>query len=101
MFGDADLKRLTFIRRCRDFGFPIDQVRDLVTVMEDPGRSCTDMRDLAQTQLASVRNRVEELRALEASLRDLVIDCNARCAGGPGPACVIIDDLAAGGCRRG
>jgi DNA-binding transcriptional MerR regulator len=99
MFGDADLKRLTFIRRCRDFGFPIDQVRDLVTVMEDPGRSCTDMRDLAQTQLASVRSRLEELRALEVSLSELVVGCTARCAGGPGPDCVIIDDLSASGCR--
>lgn len=95
-FGEADLKRLTFIRRCRDFGFPIEQVRDLVTVMQDPGRSCTDMRDMAQSQLVSVRSRLEELRALEVSLSELVGDCSARCEGGPGPDCVMIDDLAGG-----
>jgi DNA-binding transcriptional MerR regulator len=100
VYGDADLKRLTFIRRCRDFGFPIEQVRDLVAVIEDADRSCTEVRDLARDQLLSVRSRLEELRELEASLSHLVADCEARCAGGPGPDCVILEDMAAsaGGC---
>lgn len=100
VYGEADLKRLTFIRRCRDFGFPIEQVRDLVAVIEDADRSCTEVRDVARDQLASVRVRMAELRELEASLSLLVTDCEARCAGGPGPACVILEDLAepVGGC---
>lgn len=101
VYGEADLKRLTFIRRCRDFGFPIEQVRELVSVIEDADRSCTDVRDLAQAQLVSVRARMDELRELEASLTEFVVDCNARCAGGPGPECVILEDMASrsgGGC---
>ncbi|WP_251031424.1 MerR family transcriptional regulator [Paraburkholderia strydomiana] len=34
-YQDSDLKRLTFIKRCRDFGFPIEQVRELVRLFED------------------------------------------------------------------
>lgn len=97
VYGEADLQRLTFIRRCRDFGFPIEQVRELVSVTENADRSCNEVRDLARDQLAAVRARMEELRELEASLSVLVTDCEARCAGGPGPDCVILEDLSAPG----
>ena len=94
-YGAADLRRLTFIRRCRDFGFPIEQVRSLVGVIEDQNRSCLEVRDLANGHLESVRSKLEELKALEASLKQLVVDCDEACVGGPGPDCVILEDLAA------
>jgi len=94
-YGDDDVKRLTFIRRCRDFGFPIEQVRDLASLMQDAGRSCTDARDLAQQHLVAVRTKLIELKALERSIAGFVESCDATCAGGPGPDCVILEDLAA------
>ena len=94
-YGDDDVKRLTFIRRCRDFGFPIEQVRDLAALMQDPGRSCTDARDLAQQHLVAVRAKLTELKALERSIAGFVESCDATCAGGPGPDCVILEDLGA------
>lgn len=92
-YGEADLKRLTFIRRCRQFGFPIEQVRGLVDLLDNADRSCLDARDLARDQLIAVRGKLDELRALETSLASLVLDCEAVCAGGPGPECVILEDL--------
>lgn len=92
-YGAADLKRLLFIRRCREFGFPIEQVRSLASLLEDKGRSCLEARDIARTHLDAVRGKLKELRELEKSLAAFVQDCNALCAGGPGPDCVILDDL--------
>jgi DNA-binding transcriptional MerR regulator len=92
-YGEADLKRLLFIRRCRDFGFPIEQVRTLVSLLDDSGRSCLEARDIAQTHLDEVRLKLKELRELEKSLAAFVRECDARCVGGPGPDCVILDDL--------
>jgi DNA-binding transcriptional MerR regulator len=93
-YGPADLRRLTFIRRCRDFGFPIEQVRSLVDLLENADRSCTEARDLARDNLGVVQAKLEELQALEASLVQLVNDCETACVGGPGPSCVILEDLA-------
>lgn len=93
VYGDADLRRLTFIRRCRDFGFPIEQVRSLVDLLENGDRSCVEARDLAQDNLDAVRAKLKDLQALEASLMQLVNDCEAACVGGPGPDCVILEDL--------
>src|SRR5207249_8147119 len=65
VYGEEDAKRLTFIRRCRDFGFPIEQVRSLVALLDDPTRSCMEARDLAREHFAAVQARVEDLRSLE------------------------------------
>jgi DNA-binding transcriptional MerR regulator len=96
VYDDADVKRLTFIRRCRDFGFPIEQVRSLVGLVQDPQSSCLHARDLAQAHLAAVRAKMAELRALERSIAAFVVNCDASCAGGPGPDCVILEDLSCG-----
>src|SRR5438045_3766697 len=87
IYGEADRRRLTFIRRCRDFGFSIEQVRELVALVGSSDRDCTAARDLAQEHLAEVRRKLKELRALERSMKQFVEDCNAQCAGGPARAC--------------
>ena len=96
VYGDADVKRLTFIRRCREFGFSIDQVRSLVALVQDPASPCVQARDLAQEHLTAVRAKLAELKALERSLAAFVTDCDASCAGGTGSDCVILDDLSNG-----
>ncbi|HZD52355.1 MAG TPA: helix-turn-helix domain-containing protein [Woeseiaceae bacterium] len=92
-FGDEDVGRLTFIRRCRDFGFSIEQVRVLTTLVEDRDRSCLEARDLAQRHLETVRAKLDELKALERTIVGFVKDCELACVGGPGPDCVILEDL--------
>jgi DNA-binding transcriptional MerR regulator len=99
VYGDADVKRLTFIRRCREFGFSIDQVRSLVALVQDPASPCVQARDLAQEHLTAVRAKLAELKALERSLAAFVTDCDTSCAGGTGSDCVILDDLSNGRTR--
>ncbi len=93
-YGDDDIKRLTFIRRSREFGFPIEQIRRLMTLMQDKKRSCVEVRDLAKDQLATVRKKMQELKELEKYVAGLVDICEALCLGGPGPQCVVFEDLA-------
>jgi DNA-binding transcriptional MerR regulator len=107
VYGDSDLRRLTFIRRCRDFGFGIEQVRELLALSASSDRDCTAARELAAQHLDDVRGKLKELRGLERSLKSFVEACDAQCAGGPADACVILEDLAAptssccgGGVRR-
>jgi DNA-binding transcriptional MerR regulator len=89
-----DVERLTFIRRCREFDFSIEGVRALVTLMRDPDSSCMTARDMAAEHLTAVREKMRELKALERSLIAFVKSCDTLCPGGPGPDCVILDDLA-------
>lgn len=94
VYREADRLRLMFIRRCRDFGFSIEQVREFVMLAESAGGDCTGARDLALGHLTELRRKLQELRALERSLEQFVEDCNAQCLGGPAKECVILEDLA-------
>jgi DNA-binding transcriptional MerR regulator len=96
-YGDADVRRLLFIRRCRDFGFSVEQVRTLVDLVENPERDCREVLDLAAAHLAAVRAKLAELRALERDIAAFAVRCATTCAGGPGPACVPLAQLAAAG----
>lgn len=94
LYSAPTVKRLTFIRRCRDFGFSIDQVRELMGLVDEPDRPCVEVRDVASGHLAEVRKKLEELKALESNLSALIASCDSACAGGTAVDCTILDDLA-------
>src|SRR5262249_16834699 len=94
VYSRDDVERLTFIRRCGEFDLSMEQVRALVAIMQDPKSSCLDACDMAAEHLTAVRAKMRELKALERNLVAFVKACNTSCAGGPGPECVILDDLA-------
>ena len=96
-FNQAAVRRLAFIRRCRDFGFSIDSVKELVGLVDHPERPCMEVRDIAATHLQQVRDKLQELQALEQSLAGFVASCNGACAGGPAVDCTILEDLATPG----
>jgi DNA-binding transcriptional MerR regulator len=88
-YDHEDIRRLSFIRRCRDFDFSIPQVRSLLSLMQ--GRnSCTEARNLAESHLVALRRKLAELRALETTIASLVSECDISCAGGPASDCVIL-----------
>lgn len=94
VYEQTDLERVTFIRRCRDFGFSIEQVRLLAGLSLSADRDCVEVRDIARTHLGQVRDKLLELHALEKSLEGFVDQCEVACAGGPGRDCVVFKDLA-------
>jgi DNA-binding transcriptional MerR regulator len=88
-YDNEDVRRLAFIRRCRDFDFSIEEIRSLLSLMQR-GASCTEARQLAESRLAELRRRMTELKALEVSIASLVTACAKTCDGGAAPDCVIL-----------
>jgi DNA-binding transcriptional MerR regulator len=84
---------LTLIRRCRDFGFTLEDTKALASLASSKERDCVEARDLAQSHLDDVRAKLAELKALEHSLSAFVLACDEGCAGGPAPDCSIWRDL--------
>jgi DNA-binding transcriptional MerR regulator len=94
-YRETDMKRLVFIKRCRDFGFPIEQVRALVSLFEDGDRSCVEVRDMAQVHLDAVRVKMREMQELEASLTGFIGSCDATCSTGVTRNCAIVAEWSA------
>ncbi len=88
-YDNEDVRRLSFIRRCRDFDFSIDDIRTLLSLLQN-GKSCTEARELAEGRLVELRRRRLELQALEATIASLVTACANTCDGGAAPDCVIL-----------
>jgi len=88
-YDNEDVRRLSFIRRCRDFDFSIDDIRTLLSLLQN-GKSCTRARELAEGRLVELRRRRLELQALEATIASLVTACATTCDGGAAPDCVIL-----------
>ncbi len=88
IYDHEDVRRLAFVRRCRDFDYSIEEVRSLLALMHGE-RSCNEARKVAAGHLAGVRRKLAELKALETAIASLVSECDASCAGGPASDCVI------------
>lgn len=92
-YGADDVRRLNFVRHCREFGFSVKQVRRLVGLVQDEQRDCREARDIGHEHLDAVRAQLADLRALERQLVDFVRRCDRECVGGPGPTCVPLAQL--------
>lgn len=87
-YGIGHVTRLQFVRRNRELGFPLEDVRSLLG-LEDGPPSCNEVHDLAMRHLTSVRKRIEDLQALERTLANAA----DACALGDTPDCAVIDVL--------
>ena len=87
---DADgVAYLTFIRRSRDLGFTLDEIRALLRLAAGGATACAEVRDVAAAHLSDVRGRIADLRALEKALAAAVAQCDA----GDDPVCPLIKAL--------
>ena len=89
-YGDAALARLSFIRRARDLGFSLDQVRALLQLASDKAGDCAEVDVLAQHHINEIDRKIADLTALRGELSGLL----ASCKGGTIGKCRIIDTLA-------
>ena len=88
-FAEPGLNKLAFVSRARSLGFSIVECRALLALYEDRARASGDVKALAVTHLAQIRAKIVELRAMEATLADLV----DACSGDHRPDCPILRGL--------
>jgi DNA-binding transcriptional MerR regulator len=101
VYGEAAARRLAFVRRCRDFGFSLEQVREFTALIDQPRQPCAQAREIAAAHLQQVRERLAELHALEAGIAAFVARCDSDCANGVIVDCTILEDLGTvGGCAH-
>jgi MerR family copper efflux transcriptional regulator len=93
VYGWPEVSRLTFIRRSRDLGLSLDEIRALLT-SSDNGGDCEETRQLILAHVETVRRRRSELEALEATMQAMADRCGSACAGGPSASCTIFQDIA-------
>ena len=89
VYSATDLRTLTFIRRSRDLGFSLDDIRALLRLGGPEKASCREVRDIAAHHLEDIRAKLGDLKRLERLLARTV----ARCSGKTAPDCPVLDIL--------
>lgn len=89
-YAADDIHTLAFIRRARDLGFPIEQIRILLSLWQDRDRASADVKALARQHIAELEAKISQLQTMRATLAHLA----ANCRGNNRPDCPILADLA-------
>lgn len=84
-----DVHRLRFVRRARDLGFAMEEIRLLLALWQDRGRASADVKMLAMARADELRRKAEELESMRRTLLALAQNCH----GDDRPDCPILDRL--------
>lgn len=92
-YGDADFRRLSFIRHSRGLGFSIDEIRSLMALSDQPDQDCAEAATIARRHLENIVDRIALLEALQSELTRIA----TACPGGRAADCSVIEAIAGGG----
>jgi DNA-binding transcriptional MerR regulator len=88
-YDDTALECLSFIRRGRELGFAIDEIRELLDLAHQPERACTEADRMTRTHLEDIEGKIRDLHRMRRALRQAV-----DCAGPTAEHCELLRALA-------
>jgi Cu(I)-responsive transcriptional regulator len=77
-YSDEHMRRLGFIRRCRDLGFTLDQIRDLLRLSSRKDEECAEVDRITAQHLIEIEQKITDLKRLAKELRRLNNCCQGR-----------------------
>ncbi|MCW0236733.1 MAG: Cu(I)-responsive transcriptional regulator [Ferrovibrio sp.] len=89
VYSDRDVHLLRFVRRARDLGFALEDIRLLLGLWQDDARPSAAVKDIALKHIGELTRKIAELQAMKRSLQHLAEACH----GDARPDCPILDDL--------
>jgi MerR family transcriptional regulator, mercuric resistance operon regulatory protein len=89
IYGETDLRVLAFIRRARELGFSLEELRALLRLGAPGTATCREVKEVAARRLQDIRAKMVDLAKLERLLAKAI----ARCSGNRVPNCPVLDIL--------
>ena len=89
LYEEEHIKRLAFIRRSRELGFSLDEIRELLKLVDENTYTCAEVATLSQKHLDDIRAKIKDLRKIERHMKDMLSQCSREKV----PDCAIIDVL--------
>jgi Cu(I)-responsive transcriptional regulator len=92
IYRESEVHMLRFIRRARDLGFSLKEIKELLGLWNNRRRASGDVKKLVQRHVKELDRKVEEMQAMRRTL----VDLSRHCHGDNRPDCPILDDLSGG-----
>lgn len=90
LYSLSDVHTLQFIKHCRDLGFSMAEIGELVNLWQNRRRTSASVKRIAQKHLDELTERIAAMQAMQRTLQQLLHHCH----GDERPDCPILDDLA-------
>jgi MerR family transcriptional regulator, copper efflux regulator len=91
-YDEPTIHTLQFIRRGRDLGFTMHEIKELLGLWRNRRRASADVLAIARAHVADLQRRIDDMQAMQRTLEHLAQGCH----GDHRPECPILDDLARG-----
>ena len=88
-YSHSEMKRLSFVKRCRELGFSLDEIRALLEMVDRHDFSCAEVHEMTVSHLANINKKLSNLKQLEKTLSQMA----SQCSKGDVPDCPIIETL--------
>jgi Cu(I)-responsive transcriptional regulator len=89
-YTQADVHTLRFIKRCRELGFSMAEISELVALWQNRRRTSASVKRIAQLHVDDLARRISAMQAMQNTLQQLLHHCH----GDERPDCPILEDLA-------
>lgn len=94
-YGDNDVYTLRFVRRARDLGFSVEQIKELLALWRDRSRASADVKAVALEHVAELERKIAAIQEMAKTLKHLASHCH----GDDRPECPIIEEIANGSAK--
>lgn len=91
LYDESYVERLRFIRRAKELGFTLAEIKGLLELRVDEGATCRDVKARAETKIEEVEARIRDLRRIRDALSRLSDSCDRKDE--PTSECPILDAL--------
>ncbi len=89
-YPEDTVSRLHFIRKAKELGFSLKEIRELLKLKAKPSGSCATVRAQAEDKIADIDEKIAVLQAMREALTGLVHECSGN---GPRTECPILNAL--------
>lgn len=89
LYDEEHYKRLMFVRRSRELGFSLDEIRTMLDMVDGENLTCAEVKDVTVKHLEDIRDKISDLKKLEKTLKAIA----SQCKGNKTPDCPMIDAL--------
>lgn len=88
-YSDNDVHVLRFVKRARELGFSMKDIKQLVSLWRNRSRPSSQVKNIASKHVSELEKKLFEIQSMLSTLNKLVKNCH----GDQRPDCPILDEL--------
>lgn len=89
-YSEEAVQRLRFIRRAKDLGFTLKEIKELLELRLEQGTTCGNVRERAEAKIKDIEAKARTLQRMRKALAKLTMACRGK---GPVSECPILEAM--------